>query len=194
MEPYSGSLLNDNPKRLKSATSQVIFTGSSPFSSVSEPSVFQPAVNTMKQASVQFLKWTSLYEVEKPFQIFGDLLNESADQRKTNLTWEEKQIRVQDIRENTHSFQVDSHGFTVRHLPNFTELPDGEIISGEYIPAIKMMLKAELEDVGTVFVFDWRVRPIHPRVITHQARSTYNHDSDQRKQHGGEGRRQDQLR
>lgn len=112
----------------------------------------------MKQASVQFLKWTPLYEAEKPFQIFGDLLEESVDQRKTNLTWEEKQIQVQDLRDESESFRLDSHGFTICRLPEFTELSDREVISGEYIPAIRKMLTAELEDVGTVFVFDWRVR------------------------------------
>lgn len=112
----------------------------------------------MKQASVQFLKWTSLYESEKPFQIFGDLLEKSVDQRKTNLAWEEKQIQVQDIREMAHSFELDSHGFVIAELPMFPELPDRETITGEYIPAVKKMLQAELDDVGTVFVFDWRVR------------------------------------
>lgn len=112
----------------------------------------------MKQASVQFLKWTSLYETEKPFQIFGDLLEESVDQRKTNLTWEEVEIPVQDIRDDAHSFRLDSHGFTVCHLPEFTQLSDRGVIPDEYIPVIKKMLKAKLEDVGTVFVFDWRVR------------------------------------
>lgn len=116
----------------------------------------------MKQASLQFLKWTSLYEVEKPFQIFGDLLEESVDQRKTNLTWEEKQIQVQDLRDDVHSVRLDSHGFTICHLPGFTQLSDGEVIPGQYTPAIKNMLKAELEDVGTVFAFDWRVRQIRP--------------------------------
>lgn len=112
----------------------------------------------MKQAYVQFLKWTPLYEAEKPFQIFGDILEESEDQRKTNLTWEEKRIQVHDIRHNAHSFHLDSHGFTVCQLPRFTELTDKKTITGEYIPAIEKMLQKELDEVGTVFVFDWRVR------------------------------------
>lgn len=43
-------------------------------------------------------------------------------------------------------------------LPGFTELPDKKTISQEYIPAIENMLQKQLDDVGTVFVFDWRVR------------------------------------
>lgn len=112
----------------------------------------------MNQACVQFLKWTPLYEAEKPFQIFGDLLEGSVDQRKTNLTWEEKRIQVHDFRHHAHNFQLDSHGFAVFQLPRFTELPDKKTITGEYLPAIQKMLLKELDDVGTVFVFDWRVR------------------------------------
>ncbi|KAG6356395.1 hypothetical protein INS49_015783 [Diaporthe citri] len=118
----------------------------------------------MKQASVQFLKWTSLYDTEKPFQIFGDLMTESVDHRKTNLTWEEKEIAVQDLQGDAHSFGLDSRDFTMCRLPELTELSDGEIIAGKYIPAIKRMLKAELEDVGTVFVFDWRIRESYNEV------------------------------
>lgn len=112
----------------------------------------------MKQAYIQFLKWTPLYEAEKPFQIFGDLLEESEDQRRTNLTWEERRIQVHDVRHNAHGFQLDSHGFTICQLPGFTELPNKKTISREYIPAIENMLQKQLDDVVTVFVFDWRVR------------------------------------
>lgn len=116
----------------------------------------------MQLASVQFLKWTSLYESERPFQIFGDILQDSSDQRKTNLIWEDKKIQVQDIRNNVHNFGLDSHGFTSCHFPRFAELPDTNAVTGEYIPAIKKMLQTELEDVGTVFIYDWRVRELRP--------------------------------
>lgn len=139
-----------------------MLTRGSSFAYLDDFCIFQPTAKIMKQASVQFLKWTPLYEAEKPFQIFSDLLEESVDQRKTNLTWEEKQIQVQDLRDDAHSFRLDSHGFTICHLPGFTGLSDRGTISGEYIPAIKKMLKTELGDVGTVFVFDWRVREIQP--------------------------------
>ncbi|POS75728.1 methyltransferase CmcJ [Diaporthe helianthi] len=112
----------------------------------------------MTKASIQFLKWNPLYETEKPFQIFGALNEDSADQRKSNLAWHEEQVEVQDCRNNVHEFGLDSHGFAIRRLPTFTELPDREAVIGEYLPAIKKMLQAELEDVGTVFLFDWRIR------------------------------------
>lgn len=133
----------------------------------------------MKLASVQFLKWTSLYESERPFQIFGDILQESADQRKTNLIWEDKNIQVQDIRDNAHNFGLDSHGFTICRCPRFAELPDTDAVTGEYIPAIKKMLKTELKEVGTVFVYDWRVCDVTPHLVITQTFDSC--DSDQRK-------------
>lgn len=118
-----------------------------------------------RHAFVQFLKWTSLYQTEKPFQIFGDLPLDAVDQRKANLTWEERQIQVHDLRNNAHEFQLDMHGFAVRCLPKFTELPNRESITEEYIPAIKKMLQEELEEVGTIFVFDWRVSDLPSHLI-----------------------------
>lgn len=111
-----------------------------------------------EEASIQFLQWCSLYETEKPFQIFMNLLPDAEDRRKTNLRWEERPVLVEDFRERAPEFQLDTHGFTTRHLPGFTELPDRRVITEEYIPAVKKMLQREMEDVGTVFVFDWRVR------------------------------------
>ncbi|KAI2462935.1 hypothetical protein F4781DRAFT_426776 [Annulohypoxylon bovei var. microspora] len=111
-----------------------------------------------EEASIQFLKWSPLYQSERPFQIFMDLLPGANDQRKTNLVWEEKDIVVEDFRDRANDFQLDNCGFTTRRLPGYTELSEKDVIQEEYIPAVKSMLQESLEDVGTVFVFDWRVR------------------------------------
>lgn len=150
-----------------------------------------------KQALVQFLKHTTIYQTEKPFQIFGDLSSDAVDQRKTNLAWEEKQIQLHDFRHNADRFQLDTHGFTIRCFPGFTELPDRESITEGYISAIKEMLQTELEEVGTVFVFDWRVSGLPPsdknvsqepwRILD------YSCDLDPRKFQRNESWKQDQF-
>lgn len=86
-----------------------------------------------------------------------DLLPGAQDQRKTNLDWEERTIQVENIRDVPTTFQLDTHGFCSRPLPGFTELSDEDTVISKYIPAVKKMLQTELQDVGTVFVFDWRV-------------------------------------
>ena len=109
-----------------------------------------------EQASIKFLEWLPLYNSEKPFQIFMDISGDVKDQRKTNLVWDERAVTVTDFR-NNNEFELDTHGFTVRELPGFSELDDAEIIRKEFLPAVERMLKTELDDVGTVFIFDWRV-------------------------------------
>ncbi|KAI0433183.1 hypothetical protein F5Y09DRAFT_299959 [Xylaria sp. FL1042] len=113
-------------------------------------------------AFVRFLQWSSLYEKERPFQIFTDLLPESKDQRTTNLVWDERQIEVHDFRANANQFQLDSHGFTTCHLPGFNGFLDRDTITTQYLPAVQDMLQSHLQDVGTVFVYDWRIRSSRP--------------------------------
>ncbi|XXH05945.1 hypothetical protein Hte_012388 [Hypoxylon texense] len=110
-----------------------------------------------ENASILFIKWIPLYERERPFQIFMDLLPNAQDQRRTNLLWEEKTVHVEDFR-NQVEYQLDSHGFTACHLPGFAELPDESTIKEKYLPAVRGMLERELDSVGTVFIFDWRIR------------------------------------
>jgi len=107
---------------------------------------------------IQFLKWSSLYEKERPFQIFTNVLPNSPDQRKTNLLWDQKQVELEDFREKAIEFELDTHGFTTRCLPGFDDLLDKETAVSRYLSAIEKMLQDKLDDVGTVFIFDWRVR------------------------------------
>ncbi|KAI0908005.1 hypothetical protein F4823DRAFT_640684 [Ustulina deusta] len=113
-------------------------------------------------ARVRFLQWSSLYEKERPFQIFTDLVPESKDQRKTNLVWDERQIEVRDFRAHADQFQLDTHGFATCRLPGFRELLDRDTITEQYLPAVQDMLQSQLQDVGTVFVYDWRIRNSRP--------------------------------
>jgi hypothetical protein len=110
-----------------------------------------------EEASILFLKWSSIYEKEKPFQIFADLRPDAQDKRKSNLAWDVKDIQVEDFRDREHEFQLDTSGFTSVQLPGFTDLTDRETIKKQYIPAVKKMLEEELQDVGTVLLIDWRV-------------------------------------
>ncbi len=103
------------------------------------------------------MKWDSLYEKEKPFQIFTNLLPDSQDRRKSNLAWDEREVLVEDLRGQERDFQMDASGFATCQLPGFADLSDPEAIREEYLPAVEDMLRRELDDVGTVVVFDWRV-------------------------------------
>ncbi|RYO79490.1 hypothetical protein DL766_009345 [Monosporascus sp. MC13-8B] len=117
-------------------------------------------------ASIKFLKWSSLYEHERPFQIFMELRPESEDRRNTNISWDEKTVTVEDFRGRAKEFQLDSHGFSSCHLPGFTELADKDTIEQQYLPAVEDILRTHLEDFGTVFIFDWRIRNSRSDTVT----------------------------
>jgi hypothetical protein len=108
-------------------------------------------------ASILFLKWSSIYEKEKPFQIFTDLLPDAQDRRKDNLAWDVKNILVEDIRDREDEFQLDTSGFTTIQLPGFTNLTDHETIVKQYIPAVRKVVEEKLQGARTILVMDWRV-------------------------------------
>ena len=112
----------------------------------------------VEDGSIQFIRWIPLYETEKPFQVFlADRDLESEKRRNTNLVWEEKDVAVEDFRGREDFHDIDEHGFTSRKVVGFESLPNTEAIEKEYLPAVEKLLREELDDVGTVFIFDWRV-------------------------------------
>lgn len=119
----------------------------------------QAHINTMAiEASVRFLKDIPLYQTEKPFQIFMDLVPGAQDRRKNNLVWDEKYITVKDFRAHKESFQLDTHGFATRTLSGFSDISGKKAVEERYLPAVKALLRDHLTGAGTVWVFDWRVR------------------------------------
>ncbi|KAL5393600.1 hypothetical protein PMIN04_008710 [Paraphaeosphaeria minitans] len=79
-------------------------------------------------------------------------------QRDNNLLWEEKNVLVQDFRDNVDYFDIDNHGFTSRFLEGFARLDNMTEIDQCYISAIKDLVRKEIADAGTIFVYDWRIR------------------------------------
>ena len=112
-----------------------------------------------ENATVQYMKWTDLYLKEKPFQMFLDLPPDAADQRKTNVVFEPKEIVVQNIRGREADLDLDHQGFIVRRLTEIPDLKDLDttIVESVYLPAMEKLLRAEVEGVDRVFFFDWRV-------------------------------------
>jgi hypothetical protein len=116
--------------------------------------------------SVQFLQWTDLYLTEKPFQLFLDIDPNAVDQRKTNLVFEEKDIRVTNLRGQEHLFSLDQNGFIVRKFPEaascFQEAPpDENLIGANYFPAVERLLRKEVDGIDRLFLLDWRVSAHH---------------------------------
>lgn len=109
-------------------------------------------------AAIQFVKWQTLYEKEKPFQLFLELPPDAPDQRKTNLVFETANVEVRDIRGEQDGFDLDNNGFMYRTFDNFYDLSERAEVQDKYLPAIENLLKQEVEGVDRVFIFDWRMR------------------------------------
>ncbi|KAL9117181.1 MAG: hypothetical protein Q9187_006286 [Circinaria calcarea] len=110
--------------------------------------------------TLQYLTWTNLYLREKPFQLFLELPPDAPDQRKTNLTFEKKEVVVRNIREHGSEFALDTHGFMARRLsvtPDLEKL-DASNMESAYLPKIERLVKSEVEGVDRVFFYDWRFR------------------------------------
>ena len=109
-------------------------------------------------SSIKFLKWQTLYEQERPFQIFTDIPEAAADQRLTNLVYEDINQTFHNIRGRETCFHLDDHGFTYRrHQIDFEDFENRKAVEAEYLPQIEKLFRKCVDEVDKVFVFDWRV-------------------------------------
>lgn len=110
-------------------------------------------------ATLKFLKWQSLYDIEKPFQMFINIPPEASDQRTTNLVYEDVALPVKDVRNLKLQPTLDQNGFMYcQHHTEFKDFNSREAVDKAYLPEIEQLLRKEVEGVDCVFFFDWRVR------------------------------------
>jgi len=111
----------------------------------------------------KFIQWQELYNVEKPFQVLTQIPPEAEDQRDTNLVFKEIEVDVQDVRKLPKPPTTDSHGFTYRRRStNFTNFDSRQAVEQNYLPEVESLIKEEIDGVGRVFIFDWRLRNTLP--------------------------------
>ncbi len=67
---------------------------------------------------------------------------------------------MHDMRGKESEYTLDRKGFCIRHhTSKMTDFSNEDAIKETYIPEIEALLKAELEGIDQVHVFDYRVRP-----------------------------------
>lgn len=122
-------------------------------------------MTTQKLAiNLNFLQWQSLYEEEKPFQIFINIPEDAEDQRHTNLVFEKVSLYVHDVRGHPWDYSLDTNGFMYRqHNTNMTNFSDRKAVREKYLPDIEALLKREVQGADQIFFFDWRVRDLPAR-------------------------------
>jgi len=122
--------------------------------------------NTEIVATLKFLRWQALYEIEKPFQIFINIPTQVKDRRTTNLVYEDVQVNLRDIRYLQNSFDLNEHGFTyIKHVTHVQSFTDRAVVEEQYLPEIEKLIRSNIEDVDRVHFFDWRVSWTSSRLL-----------------------------
>ena len=106
-----------------------------------------------------YFKWDSLFNFEKPFQIFATIPSTAKDQRRTNFEFEDgPEETIHDIRGRETSFTLDKNGFTARkNQTSLSNLEDEELVKTVYLPEIESLVKREVDSADRLYIFDWRV-------------------------------------
>ena len=124
-------------------------------------------------ASLKFIEWQSLYEKEKPFQVFLNLPPDATDKRTTNLVFEDIFVEVTNVRSSEDNFSLDRNGFEYLVFPTQVKDFDArQTVEEYYLPEVESMLRQNLGSTDIeIFFFDWRVRLLilggHPRLMCH---------------------------
>lgn len=116
------------------------------------------------QTSLEYLRWSEIYEAEKPYEILVHLTNLSDKQKsipRSNLGFEPRTVSVEDVRGYEQSFSLDTHGFAfIRHSTVIDNLKDptsvNQLYIGEMAEVLKQTLGYDAHDI-TVLCFDIRV-------------------------------------
>ena len=115
------------------------------------------------EASLSFLRWQKLYETEKPFQIFIDVPEDAEDKRDTNLVFERVYLTIDDVKNRSAEFSLDTNGFMYRrHASKTTDFTSRKHVEQSYLPEVEELLRQELDAVDRTFIFDWRVSTGYP--------------------------------
>lgn len=111
----------------------------------------------------RFIQWQDLYNEEKPFQVLTQIPPEAQNQRDTNLVFKDEQVEIKDVRSLTVPPTLDTYGFMYRKYPLlFTNFASRQAVEQFYFPEVERLIRQEVDDVGQVFIFDWRLRNTLP--------------------------------
>jgi hypothetical protein len=121
-------------------------------------------------ATVQFLKRLPLYDGEKPFRVYYEIPKSSADQRRTNLEFEDREVAFEDIRCNApvdsnapvgSNYTLDDQGFAIRNFQSVIpeqDFSDRTVVEKKFLPQVEQLLRSEIPEITAIYVFDWRLR------------------------------------
>lgn len=102
-----------------------------------------------------YLKWDDKFHTEKPYYLYID---PPKGLPVSNFTTSLGPVEtVHDLRGREHEFNLDDHGFTVRHQQLPTGILNEDSIQNEYLPSLELLLRQTLGQQCEIIWFDWRV-------------------------------------
>lgn len=118
-----------------------------------------------QRARLVYIQWQDHYKIERPYIITS--AHYQGDIPRTNVVLSkniEEEI-IHDARGQESSFELDTHGFTFRHLKGaeagFKDFYNKEAVEQSFIPdTVVPFLKKHVEGAGRIVVFDWHVSAV----------------------------------
>lgn len=108
-----------------------------------------------QNASLRHIVWDAKFLHSKPAQYSIDPPDGIPKENFTLALTPEQ--RIADIRGSDETFELDTHGFTVRENPLPPMKWDDENIEKNYLPMLSAMVREEVPDATKVVAFDYRV-------------------------------------
>lgn len=93
------------------------------------------------RASLDFIKETERYELEKPYYYSGPLEPSDKESRSNIEIERHHNIPIFDLRQQLDDFKLVDSGFELIHLPNSTFMGDKDDGTKTYIHEVKSYLK-----------------------------------------------------
>lgn len=108
-----------------------------------------------ERVQLRYIQWDNAFLKIKPYEL---LIDRPPDYPRTNFRIEPEPAEIiHDIRGHEDNYTLDANGFAIRqHAMTLTSF-DRETVESEYFAQLEALLRSEVDDVGEVFFFDWRV-------------------------------------
>jgi hypothetical protein len=114
-------------------------------------------------AMLRYIHMSPTFEREKPYHFSGPL-NAEDEKSRTNITFEEHDIPIMDVRTEIDKLDLDSHGFKIVSRPylDYDGLAEPKGLE-VYMYCVIGMLKEEL-NAENAFCYDYRVVSLYQKI------------------------------
>ncbi|KAI1408034.1 putative 7 alpha-cephem-methoxylase [Hypoxylon sp. FL1857] len=107
-------------------------------------------------AQFNYFQWKPIFLNEKPYYLYTDPPEGCPNANFSTAPGATE--TVHDIRGREQKFNLDDHGFALRHQEFPIEIVTDVTIQKQYLPSLEVMIRELLQEECEIFWFDWRTR------------------------------------